>query len=53
MLRMRELVHEEQDIEYAPTVRLEEPLAPNSDQSRSSDESIADNFTGSDTSDDE
>ena len=33
MLRMGELVDEEHDIEYAPTVRLEELLAPDTDQS--------------------
>ena len=53
MLRKEELMDEEQDFEYAPVVRLEELLAPDSDQSGSSDESMADNFVGSDALDEE
>jgi len=53
MLRMEESVDEEQDIKYAPTVRLENLLVPNSDQSKSSDKSMANNFSGSDALDEE
>jgi len=53
MLRIGELVNEEQDIEYAPAVRLEELLAPHSDQLGSLNESMIDNFTRSDTLDED
>ena len=53
ILRMGELVDKEQDFEYAPTVRLEELLAPYSNESGSSDESMADNFVRSGTLDEE
>ena len=40
---MRELVDEEYVIEYALIVRLEELLAPNSDELESSNDSMIDN----------
>ena len=49
MLRMEELVDEEYNIEYAPTVRLEELLAPDPNKSESSDESMVDSPSGSNT----
>ena len=53
MLRMKELVDEVPNIEYTPTMVLQEVLAPNHDQSASPGGSIADNFSGNDTSDKE
>jgi len=53
MLRMKKLVGETPNIEYTPTAILQELLAPNHDQFASIGESIADNFSGNDTSDEE
>jgi len=53
MLRMKELVDETPNMEYTPTLVLQELLAPNHDQSESPRESIADNFSRNDTSDEE
>jgi len=53
MLRMKELVDETPNIEYTPTPVLQELLAPNHGQSESPRESIADNFSRNDTSDEE
>jgi len=50
MLRMKELVDETTNIEYTPTLVLQELLAPNHDQSESQGESIVDNFSENDTS---
>lgn len=50
MLRIEEPVDRTHNIEYAPTVILRELLAPDHDQFESSDESMADNFSGSDNS---
>ena len=41
------------NIEYAPAMILQELLAPNHDQTESSDESIGDDFRGSDNSGEE
>jgi len=53
MLRMKELVDKTPNIEYTPTTALQELLAPNHDQSDSHGESMANNFSGNDTSDEE
>ena len=53
ILRMEELVDGTHNIEYAPTMILQELLAPNHNQIESSDESIADDFPGGDNSGDE
>ena len=53
MLRMGELVNEEYNIEYASTVRLEELLSPDRDQSESSDESRINNLSGNESSGEE
>ena len=50
MLRMEELVDETHNIKYAPTMILQELLAANHGQSESLDESIVDDFPGSDNS---
>jgi len=50
---MEELVDGTHNIEYAPTKILQELLAPNHNQTESSDESIADDFPGSDNSGEE
>jgi len=53
MLMMKELVDEMPNIEYTPTLVLQELLAPNHDQSEGPGESIADNFSRNGTSDEE
>ena len=53
MLRMKELVDETRNIEYTPTPVLQELLCPNHDQFEGPSESIADNFSRNDTSDEE
>ena len=53
MLKMKELVDEAPNIEYTPTAVLQELLAPNHDQSENPGESIANNFSRNDTSDEE
>ena len=53
ILRMRELVDETPNIEYTPTLVLQELLAPNHDQCESLRESIADKFSENETSDEE
>jgi len=53
MLRTKELVDETPNIVYTPTSVLQELLVPNHDQSEGFGESIADNFSGNDTSDEE
>lgn len=50
MLRIGELVDEEYNIEYGRTMRLEELLAPDLDESESSDESMIDNLSEDDSS---
>ena len=50
---MKELVDEMPNIEYTPTLVLQELLAPNHDQSEGPGESIADNFSRNDTSGEE
>ena len=51
MLRMRELVVEQYNIEYNPIVRLEELLALAMDKLESSDDSMIDNPPEDDSSD--
>ena len=50
MLRMEEPVDRTHNIEYAPTMILQELLVRDYDQSKSSDEYMADNISGSDNS---
>jgi len=51
MLRMRELVDEEPDVEYSPTIRLGELLAL--DESEDSNDPMIDSLHKGDSSDDE
>ena len=53
MFRMKDIVDETPNIEHTPTPVLQELLAPNHDQSEGPSESIADNFSRNDTSDEE
>ena len=50
---MKEVVDETPNIEYTPTMVLQELLAPNQDQSGGPSESTADNFFRNETSDEE
>jgi len=53
ILSVEELVDGPHNIEYAPTKILQELLALNHNQTKSSDESITEDFPGSDNSGEE